>query len=95
MKNRETWCQSHLADQELHQLLEKVDADLAEEACQRAVFIVGESCIVPITIASLVGARNGTGGIAFAAPKKIAGGGEPRSRCVSWGAGCMRAWWSC
>ena len=33
-KNRETWCQSHLADAQLHQLLEKVDADLAEEACQ-------------------------------------------------------------
>ena len=34
-KNEETWCQSHLADQQLHQLLEKVDADLAEEACQQ------------------------------------------------------------
>ena len=34
--NGETWCQSHLADQELHQLLEKVDADLAQEACQTA-----------------------------------------------------------
>jgi hypothetical protein len=33
--NGETWCQSHLADQELHQLLEKVDADLAQEACQK------------------------------------------------------------
>lgn len=32
-KNGETWYQSHLADQELHQLLEKVDADLAREAC--------------------------------------------------------------
>jgi len=32
--NGETWCQSHLADQELHQLLEKVDADLAQEARQ-------------------------------------------------------------
>ena len=30
-KNGETWCQSHLADQQLHQLLEKVDADLAQE----------------------------------------------------------------
>jgi hypothetical protein len=34
-KNGETWCQSHLADQELHQLLEKVDADLAQEDCQQ------------------------------------------------------------
>jgi hypothetical protein len=33
--NGETWCQSHLADQKLHQLLEKVDADLAQEACQK------------------------------------------------------------
>ena len=30
-ENEETWCQSHLADQQLHQLLEKVDADLAQE----------------------------------------------------------------
>ena len=28
-------CQSHLADQQLHQLLEKVDWDLAREACQQ------------------------------------------------------------
>jgi hypothetical protein len=34
-KKRETWHQSHLVDQELHQLLEKVDADLALEACQK------------------------------------------------------------
>ena len=34
-KNGETWCQSHLADQQLHQLLEKVDADLAKEAGQK------------------------------------------------------------
>ncbi len=34
-KNGETWYQSHLADQELHQLLEKVDADLAQEAWQK------------------------------------------------------------
>jgi hypothetical protein len=31
-QDRETWCQKHLADQELYQLLEKADADLAEEA---------------------------------------------------------------
>jgi len=30
----ETWCQKHLADQRLPELLEKVDADLAEEAHQ-------------------------------------------------------------
>jgi len=34
-KNGETLCQSHLADQQLHQLLEKVDADLAQEDCQQ------------------------------------------------------------
>ena len=34
-ENRETWCQSHLADQQLHQLLEKVDADLAQEDCRQ------------------------------------------------------------
>jgi hypothetical protein len=34
-KNGEAWYQSHLVDQELHQLLEKVDADLAQEACQK------------------------------------------------------------
>lgn len=28
----ETWCQNHLADQQLFQLLEKVDSDLAAEA---------------------------------------------------------------
>ena len=33
--NGETWYQSHLVDQELHQLLEKVDADLAQEVCQK------------------------------------------------------------
>jgi hypothetical protein len=32
--NEENWCQNHLADQALHQLLEKVDADLAEAARQ-------------------------------------------------------------
>jgi len=34
-KNGETWCQSHLADQQLHQLLEKVDSDLAQEDSQQ------------------------------------------------------------
>jgi hypothetical protein len=31
-QNGEVWCRRHLADQELYQLLEKVDADLAEAA---------------------------------------------------------------
>ena len=37
MKNRvgESWCQNHLADQELYQLLEKVDADLVQEAREK------------------------------------------------------------
>ena len=34
-QNGETWCQKHLADQQLFQLLEKVDGDFAEEACQQ------------------------------------------------------------
>ena len=93
--NGEAWYQSHLADQELHQLLEKVDADLAQERGKRAVFIARESCIVPITIANLVVGRNGSDAIAIVVPKKIAGDGELRSRCVSWGEGSMRAWWSC
>jgi len=32
-QNGETWCQNHLADQHLFQLLEKVDLDLAQTAC--------------------------------------------------------------
>jgi hypothetical protein len=39
--NGETWCQSHLADQELHRLLEKVDADLAQEARQKGCLFCG------------------------------------------------------
>ena len=62
---------------------------------KRAVFIAGESCIGPITIANLVVARNGSDAIAIVVPKKIAGAAELRSRCVSWGEGSMRAWWSC
>jgi len=34
-QNGETWCQKHLADQKLFELLEKVDADFAEEAQQQ------------------------------------------------------------
>ena len=62
---------------------------------KRAVFIAAGSCIVPIMIANLVVARNGTDAIAFVVQKKIVADGEPRSRCASWGAGSMRAWWSC
>jgi hypothetical protein len=50
---------------------------------------------VPILIANLAVARNGSDAIAFVVLKKIAGGDEPRSRCVSWDAESMRAWWSC
>ena len=37
MKNRvgENWCQGHLADEQLYELLEKVDADLTETARQQ------------------------------------------------------------
>ena len=62
---------------------------------KRAVFIAAGSCIVPILIANLAVARNGSDAIAFVVLKKIAGGAERRSRCVSWGGGSMRAWWSC
>ena len=62
---------------------------------KRAVSIATGSCIVPIMIANLVVVRNGTDAIAFVVQKKIAGDDEPRSRCVSWDAGSMRAWWSC
>ena len=62
---------------------------------KRAVFIAGESFIGPITIANLEVARNGSDAIAIVVPKKIAGDGELRSRCVSWGGGSMRAWWWC
>jgi len=59
---------------------------------KRAVCIATESCIVPILIANLAVARNGSDAIAFVVLKKIAGGGERRSRCVSWDAEFMRAW---
>ena len=61
---------------------------------KRAVSIATENCIVPILIANLAVARNGSDAIAFVVLKKIAGDGEPRSRCVFWDAGSMRAWWS-
>ena len=43
MKNEtgETWCQKHLADQQLFQLLEKVDGDFAEEAHQQGCLFCG------------------------------------------------------
>jgi len=37
----ENWCQYHLADQHLYQLLEKVDADLTEKARQEGCLICG------------------------------------------------------
>jgi hypothetical protein len=37
----ESWCQKHLADQELFQLLEKVDADLTEEARSKGCVLCG------------------------------------------------------
>ena len=49
----------------------------------KVVFIVRGSCIVPTMIVSLVVVRNGSGAIAFVVLKKIAGDGEPRSRCVA------------
>jgi hypothetical protein len=37
----ENWCQCHLADQHLYQLLEKVDADLTEKARQEGCQLCG------------------------------------------------------
>lgn len=37
----ENWCQCHLADQHLYQLLEKVDADLTEKARQEGCLLCG------------------------------------------------------
>ena len=37
----ENWCQNHLADQQLYQLLKKVDVDLTEEARQRGCLLCG------------------------------------------------------
>ena len=37
----ESWCQNQLADQQLHQLLEKVDLDLAEQAHQQGCLFCG------------------------------------------------------
>ena len=43
LKNRleENWCQCHLADQHLFQLLEKVDADLTEQKRQEGCLLCG------------------------------------------------------
>jgi len=40
-QNGETWCQKHLADQPLFQLLEKVDSDFAEEVHQEDCLFCG------------------------------------------------------
>jgi hypothetical protein len=40
-QNGETWCQKHLADQQLFQLLEKVDGDFAEEARRQGCLFCG------------------------------------------------------
>src|SRR5579862_4247721 len=40
-QNGETWCQKHLADQQLFQLLQKVDGDFAEEAHQQGCLFCG------------------------------------------------------
>lgn len=37
----ESWCQNHLADQQLPQLLEKVDTDLTEEARSKGCLLCG------------------------------------------------------
>jgi len=43
LKNRtgENWCQNHLADQEIFQLLEKVDADLTRETRLKGCLLCG------------------------------------------------------
>jgi hypothetical protein len=43
LKNRvgESWCQNHLADQQIYPLLETVDADLTEEARQHGCVLCG------------------------------------------------------
>ena len=43
LKNRvgESWCQNHLADQEVFQLLEKVDSDLTEETRLKGCLLCG------------------------------------------------------
>ena len=58
----------------------------------RAPLIAAGSCIGPIMNVKLVVARDGIDAIAFVAPHKIAGGGERRSRCVSWEGESMRVW---
>lgn len=43
MKNRvgESWCQNHLADQQLYQLLDIVDVDLLQQARERGCLLCG------------------------------------------------------
>jgi hypothetical protein len=85
----ETWFRNFLVDPQLHQLLEKVDADRLKRLAERVV-IAAASCIEPIMSARRVEFRNRTNAIAFVAIKKIAGAGGPRSRCVSWVGGSTR-----
>ena len=63
LKNRleESWCQNHLADQHLYQLLEKVDADLTEKARPGGLpALRRQPCTAAIMTANLAAARNGT-----------------------------------
>ena len=39
--SKENWCQNHLADQQLHRLLEKVDADLAAATHEKGCLFCG------------------------------------------------------
>src|SRR6516162_4166963 len=71
-ENGETWCQSHLADRQLHQLLEKVDADLAEEACQEGCLYCEGKLHRADYDRNLAVVRNGSGAIAFVVLRKIA-----------------------
>ena len=58
----------------------------------RGAFIAGGNCTGPIMNVNLVADRNGTGATAFVAPKRIAAGGERRSRSGSWDGESMRLW---
>jgi hypothetical protein len=89
----ETWRQSHLADQQLHRLLEKVDADLAQEVCQQGCAYCGGKLHRANYERKARGGPHGIDATAFVVPNKIAGGGELRNRCVSWDGGSMPAWW--
>jgi len=66
-KMEETWFRNFLADQQLHQLLETLDADLAEEGCY-----CGGKLHRAYNDRKARGVRNGTNAIAFVAIKTIA-----------------------